>query len=82
MFLFVPYLPFRCYFIPTFVGGGVALLKTKRKHLLSSAADDLKLMIPAINRTDRCIPWSVFARQLDSQHLGGDLCTGLCTSDL
>ena len=36
-------------------------------------------MTTTINRTEQCIPWSVFARQLDSHHLCGDLCIGLCT---
>ena len=35
----------------------------------------LKLMTAAINRRDQCIPWSVSTRQLDSQHLCGDLST-------
>ena len=34
----------------------------------------LRLMIAAIKRTD---PWSVFTRQLNNQHLCGDLCTAL-----
>ena len=39
---------------------------------------DLKLITATINRMDQCVPWSVFTRQLDSQHPYMGLCIDAC----